>query len=152
MGEARAGGFRVAGGWSGGTGENVTSNSEIVRSITQAMARGDNLAVMGHVTRNVVWNVHAADPDAAPWFGIYEGKRGIASFLDDLASVGFTRAETTDLIAEGDTVMTVTELAFDGPNGRHVEVGEVQVWRLVDGKIASVDVFLDTAAIAAAFE
>ena len=129
----------------------MTSNSEIVRSITQAMARGDNLAVMGHVARNVVWDVHAADPDAAPWFGVYEGKRGIADFLDDLASVGFTRAETTELIAEGDTVMTVTELAFDGSNGRHVEVGEVQVWRLVDGKIASVDVYLDTAAVAAAF-
>ena len=47
--------------------------------------------------------------------------------------------------------MTVTELAFDGTNGRHVEVGEVQVWRLVEGRIASVDVYLDTAAIAAAF-
>ena len=129
----------------------MTSNSEIVRSITQAMARGDNLAVMGLVARNVVWNVHAADPGAAPWFGVYEGKRGIADFLDDLASVGFTRAETTDLIAEGDTVMTVTELAFDGSNGRHVEVGEVQVWRLGEGKVVSVDVYLDTAAIAAAF-
>ena len=129
----------------------MTSNSDIVRSTTQAMARGDNLAVMGHVARNVVWNVHAADPGAAPWFGVYEGKRGIADFLDDLASVGFTRAETTDLIAEGDTVTTVTELAFDGSNGLHVEVGEVQVWRLVDGKIVSVDVYLDTAAIAAAF-
>ena len=129
----------------------MTSNSDIVRSTTQAMARGDNLAVMGHVARNVVWNVHAADPGAAPWFGVYEGKRGIADFLDYLASVGFTRAETTDLIAEGDTVTTVTELAFDGSNGLHVEVGEVQVWRLVDGKIVSVDVYLDTAAIAAAF-
>jgi ketosteroid isomerase-like protein len=106
---------------------------------------------MGHVTRDVVWNVHAADAGAAPWFGVYQGKRGIAEFLADLASVGFTRAETTDLVAEGDTVMTVTELAFDGPNGLHVEVGEVQVWRLVDGRIASVDVYLDTAAIAAAF-
>ena len=70
----------------------MTSNSEIVRSITQAMARrGDNLAVMAHVTRDVVWNVHAAEPDAAPWFGVYQGKRGIADFLADLASVGFTR-------------------------------------------------------------
>ena len=129
----------------------MTSNSEIVRSTTQAMERGDQLAVMGHLARDLVWNVHAADPGAAPWFGVYEGKRGIADFLDDLASVGFTRAETTELIAEGDTVMTVTELAFDGSNGRHVEVGEVQVWRLVDGKIVSVDVYLDTAAIAAAF-
>ena len=115
------------------------------------MERGDNLAVMGHVARNVVWTVHAAEPDAAPWFGVYEGKRGIADFLDDLASVGFTRVETTDLVAEGDTVMTVAQLAFDGSNGRHVEFGEVQVWRLADGKIVSVDVYLDTAAIAAGF-
>jgi ketosteroid isomerase-like protein len=136
---------------SGRCGENVASNADIVRSVTQAMERGDQLAVMGHVTRDVVWNVHAADPAAAPWFGAHEGKRGVARFLDELASVGFTQAEQRGLHADGDTVVTETHLAFDGPNGTHVEVDEVQVWRLVDGRISSVDVFLDTAAVAAAF-
>jgi ketosteroid isomerase-like protein len=129
----------------------VASNAEIVRSTTQALERGDQLAVMGNLARDIVWHVHAAEPGAAPWFGVHEGKRGIAHLLDDLASVRFTRARNTAMIAEGDTVVTLAELAFDGSNGRHVEVDEVQVWRLDGGKIVSVDVFLDTAAVAAAF-
>ncbi len=129
----------------------MATNAEIVRSVTRAMEQGDPLAVMAHMTRDVVWNVHAAEPDAAPWFGVYEGKRGVAAFLDDLASVGFTEAVHTGMLADGDQVVTVTHLAFDGPNGTHVEVDEVQVWRLVDGRVATVDVFLDTAAVAAAF-
>lgn len=129
----------------------MATNSEIVRSVTRAMEQGDPLAVMAHVTRDVVWNVHAAEPDAAPWFGVWQGKRAIAGFLDALASVGFTEAAHTGMLADGDRVVTLTHLAFDGPGGRHVEVDEVQVWRLVDGRVASVDVFMDTAAVAAAF-
>ncbi len=109
------------------------------------------MAVMAHVTRDIVWNVHAARPEAAPWFGVFKGKRAIADFLAALATVGFTEAAHTGMLADGDQVVTLTHLAFDGPNGTHVEVDEVQVWRLVDGKVASVDVFLDTAAVAAAF-
>jgi ketosteroid isomerase-like protein len=115
------------------------------------MEQGDPLAVMAHLTRDVVWHVHAADPDAVPWFGVFEGKRAVAGFLDTLASIGFTEATQTGLLADGDRVVTFAHLAFDGPTGTHVEVDEVQVWRLADGRVAAVDIFLDTAAVAAAF-
>jgi ketosteroid isomerase-like protein len=129
----------------------VATNSEIVRSVTRAMEQGDPLAVFAHLARDVVWNVHAAEPDAAPWLGVFEGRRGVAKLLDALSTIGFTEAAHTGMLADGDHVVTLTHLAFDGANGTHVELDEVQVWRLVDGKVASVDVFLDTAAVAAAF-
>ena len=134
-------------------GENVATNAEIVRSVTQAMERGDDLAVMAQVTRDVVWNVHAAEPDAAPWFGVYEGKRGVADFLDDLRLGRLhRRPSTTGLMADGDTVMTVTAPGLRRTQ-RHATSRSTRsrsgAWST--GRIASVDVFLDTAAVAAAF-
>ena len=67
----------------------MTSNADIVRSATEALARGDLLAVMGMVDRNVRWAVSAADRDAAPWFGVYEGKRSLPDFFAELAELDF---------------------------------------------------------------
>jgi ketosteroid isomerase-like protein len=47
--------------------------------------------------------------------------------------------------------MTLLHVAFTAPNGRAVDMDEVQVWHLRDGKVCRVDTLLDTAAVAAAF-
>ena len=129
----------------------MTTNADIVRTVTAALERGDALAVMAHLSRDVLWTIHAADTEAAPWFGQYRGKRAVSEFLAVLASVGFTATPQTALIADGDTVVTLAHLAFDGPNGTHVECHEAQIWRLDDEQIVFVDVFLDTAAVSAGF-
>jgi ketosteroid isomerase-like protein len=129
----------------------VTSNADIVRTVTAALDRGDALAVMAHLSRDVVWTIHAEDVEAAPWFGQYRGKRAVAELLEVLATIGFTETPQTGFVADGDTVVTLAHLVFDGPNGRHVETDEAQIWHLVDGRIVTVDVLLDTAAVAAGF-
>ena len=129
----------------------MTSNADIVRSVTTALEQGDAFGVMAHLARNVVWTIHAEDTTAAPWFGVHRGKKGVMDLLAALAEVDFTSADQADLITDGDTVVTVARLIFDGPSGRHVETDEAQIWKLVDGKIVTVDVLLDTAAVAAGF-
>lgn len=129
----------------------MTSNADIVRSATEALARGDLLAVMGMVDRNVRWAVSAADRDAAPWFGVYEGKRSLPDFFAELAELDFGEFTLKALLADGDLVMTWLHVAFTSPKGRAVEMEEVQIWRLAGGKIVSVDTLLDTAAVGAAF-
>jgi len=39
------------------------------------------LRLMGLVAKDVRWAVNAADRDAAPWFGLYEGRRSLANFV-----------------------------------------------------------------------
>ncbi len=131
--------------------EIVSSNADIVRSMSDAIARGDSLAVMGLVSRDVRWAVNASDRTAAPWFGIYEGKRALMDLFEAFTSVQFTDITRKALIAEGDLVVTVQHVGFTTSNGRHVEMDEVMVWTLHDGKVTSVDVLMDTAAVAAAF-
>src|SRR5450755_4645431 len=59
----------------------VPTNADIVRTVTEALGRGDLLAVMGLVSRDVRWAVNAADREAAPWFRVYQGKRSLPDFF-----------------------------------------------------------------------
>jgi ketosteroid isomerase-like protein len=129
----------------------VTTNADIVRSALTALEAGDRLALMGLVARDVRWAVNAADRTAAPWFGVYEGKRSLVGMLDALADVTFTDITPRALLEQGDLVMTWSHVGLDGPDGVHVEMEEVMVWRVADGKVTSVDVLMDTGAVAAAF-
>jgi len=136
---------------SGGLGETVTTNVDIVRAASNAVATGDGLALMGLLSRDVQLTVGAGQPDAAPWFGVYHGKRGVLQFLEQLATIGPVEITDKALVADGDLVVAWIHIAFSGPNGRAVDMDEAHFWRLVDGKIVSIDYLVDTAAVAAAF-
>ena len=129
----------------------VTTNADIVRAASGAIVSGDALALMGYLSRDVRFTVEAADPDAAPWLGEYHGKRGVLQFLENISVIGPAEIIDRALVADGDLVVTWVHVAFTGPNGRAVEMDEAHIWRLVDGRIASLNIFLDTAAVAAAF-
>ena len=129
----------------------MPSNADIVRTVTEALGQGDLLAVMGLVAKDVRWAVNAADRDAAPWFGIYEGKRSLPDFFAELARLTFSDFTLKAMLSDGDLVITWLHVAFTSPKGRDVDMEEVQIWRLADGKVQSVDTLLDTAAVGAAF-
>lgn len=129
----------------------MPTNAEIVREISDALKRGDLLAVMGHVTKDVRWAVNVADRDAAPWFPEYVGKRSLPAFFEALSTVEFTDFTVKAVVAEGDLVITWLHVAFTTPSGKEVDTEEVQIWQLRDGKVESVDTLLDTLAVAQAF-
>jgi ketosteroid isomerase-like protein len=129
----------------------MRSNVDTVRAVTEALGRGDLLAVMGMVSKDVRWAVNAADREAAPWFGVYQGKRSLPDFFAELAKLDFTDFTLKAILSDGDLVITWLHVAFTSPLGREVDMEEVQIWRLADGKVTSVDTLLDTAAVAAAF-
>ncbi len=129
----------------------MRSNVDTVRAVTDALGRGDLLAVMGMVSKDVRWAVNATDREAAPWFGVYQGKRSLPDFFAELAKLDFTDFTLKAILSDGDLVITWLHVAFTSPLGREVDMEEVQIWQLADGKVASVDTLLDTAAVAAAF-
>jgi len=129
----------------------VPTNAEIVKTVTDALGRGDLLAVMGLVAKDVRWAVNAADREAAPWFRVYEGKRSLPDFFAELAQVTFSDFTLRAMLSDGDLVITWLHVAFTSPQGREVDMEEVQIWQLADGKVRSVDTLLDTAAVGAAF-
>ncbi|HVC66176.1 MAG TPA: nuclear transport factor 2 family protein [Acidimicrobiales bacterium] len=129
----------------------MTSNVEIVDIVSDAIAGGDALMIMGWVSRDICWTAQAADREAAPWFGVYRGKRELLDLFAAFTTVEYTEVTRKAIVAQDDLVMTWVHVAFVGPTGRDAETDEVLIWRFADGKIVSVDVLFDTAAIAAAF-
>jgi ketosteroid isomerase-like protein len=129
----------------------LSSNPDIVRTITAALGRGDLLAVMGLVSKDVRWAVNAADRDAAPWSCVYQGKRSPPDFFAELSRLTFTDFTLKAVLIDGDLPITWPHVAFTSPKGRDVGIEEVQIWQLADGKARSVDTLLDTAAVGAAF-
>jgi ketosteroid isomerase-like protein len=129
----------------------MRSNVDTVKAVTEALGRGDLLAVMGMVSKDVRWAVNATDREGAPWFGVYQGKRSLPDFFAQLAELTFTDFTLKAILSDGDLVMTWLHVAFTSPLGREVDMEEVQIWQLAEGKVTSVDTLLDTAAVAAAF-
>lgn len=133
------------------SGETVKTNADIVLAASAAVVRGDALALMGYLASDIRWEVHAGDPGAAPWFGVYRGKREVLQFLEDIAAIGPVEITDRALVAEGDLVVTWAHVKFRGPSGREAGIDEARFWHLVDGRIDTLDILLDTAAVAAAF-
>lgn len=129
----------------------MPSNADIVKTVTEALGRGDLMVVMGLVAKDVHWAVNAADREAAPWFGVYEGRRSLPDFFAELAKLNFSDFTLKAMLSDGDLVITWLHVAFTSPKGRDVDMEEVQIWQLADGKVRRVDTLLDTAAVAAAF-
>lgn len=129
----------------------MPSNADIVRSVTNALGRGDLLAVMGLVSADVRWAVNATDREAAPWFRVYQGRRSLPDFFAELSKLSFSDFTLKAVLADADLVITWLHVAFTSPKGRSVDMEEVQIWRVADGKVRSVDTLLDTAAVGAAF-
>jgi ketosteroid isomerase-like protein len=129
----------------------MPSSAEIVQAAAQALEEGDLLRLMGLVAKDVRWAVNAADRDAAPWFGLYEGRRSLANFVAAVSQVDFTDITLKASLSEGGLVMNWLRVAFTSPKGRQVDMEEVQIWQVADGKVQSVDILFDTAAVAAAF-
>ena len=59
-------------------------------------------------------------------------------FFDALGTVEFTSTHRTAMVADGDLVITWLHVAFTSPKGRDVDMEEVQIWQLADGKVQSV--------------
>jgi len=131
--------------------DSGTSNVDVVLAVSDALERGDALALMGHVSRDIVWTNGSPDSDAVPWFGVYRGKAALLDLFAALATATFTGVTRRAVAADGDVVMVWLDVELTAPTGRTVRMEEVQVFELAGGRITGVHVLSDTAALAAAF-
>ena len=126
--------------------------AEVVRTIQEALGRGDIMAPMAHLAKDVRWAVACADRQAAPFFGEYSGRSGVLAFMQAMDVVKMTDFAIKAVIGQGDLVAVWLHMAFTAPSGKEVDMDETQIWRFnPEGKVVSVDLFPDTQAVAAAF-
>ena len=127
--------------------ESLTTSDPAVTVVRKAYAALD--------AHDVAAMVALADPavtvdqsDTLPWGGHHVGHDGLVSFVTAVAAHLRSTVEVVDLFDAGDRVVQVGRTRGHAvATGRAFDAGEVHVWRVADGRITGLTVYVDTAAL-----
>jgi ketosteroid isomerase-like protein len=111
------------------------NNIELVKKGYEAFSAGDVDAVMSLFDDNIEW----VQPGDSAISGTYHGKAELGEYFSRLAEKSVT-VKLNRLIADGDTVVALTEVAVGDERGQ-----DADVFTLRDGKTVRVQVHTDTA-------
>jgi hypothetical protein len=130
---------------------SAEENTRLAQSAYEAFGRGDLAALADVMADDIEW-VNPGDPDDIPTAGTFKGKEAVLGWFRSLAStVDFTTFEPREFIAQNDKVVSLVYAeATARDTGRAFVNHEAHVWTFRDGKLARFQIYLDTAASAAA--
>jgi uncharacterized protein len=130
---------------------SADENTRIAQSAYEAFGRGDMAALAEVMADDIEW-VSPGDPDTDPNAGTFKGKEAVLGWFGGLAStLDFTTFEPREFIAQNDMVVSLVYAeATARKTGRAFVNHEAHAWTFRDGKLARFQIFLDTAASAAA--
>lgn len=110
-------------------------NKELVKKGYAAFAAGDVQAVMDLFDDDIEWT----QPGQSAISGTFHGKAEVMEFMGRLAEKAPT-VTVKRLIAEGDTVVAITDITVDGETSEDADVLTIR-----DGKTIRMEVHGDTA-------
>jgi uncharacterized protein len=111
------------------------TNIELIKKGYEAFSAGDVDTVMSLFDDNIEW----VQPGDSAISGTYHGKAELGKYLSRLAEKSVT-VKLNRLLADGDTVVALTEVAVGNERGQ-----DADVFTLRDGKTVRVQVHTDTA-------
>jgi uncharacterized protein len=118
-------------------------NSEFVKGIYGAFARGDVPAVLGAFAEDIEW----FEAEGMPYGGLHRGRDAVAQNVfgpisSDVEGFAITPEE---VIGSGATVAAVVRYTGTGKEtGKALDVPVVHVWDIRDGQLARFRQFIDT--------
>ena len=110
-------------------------NKELIKKGYDAFAAGDVQTVMDLFDDDVEW----VQPGASEVSGTFHGKSEVMEYMGRLAERSLT-VTLKRMIAEGDTVVAITEVTVDGETGEDADVFTIR-----DGKTVRAEMHGDTA-------
>lgn len=110
-------------------------NKEAIKRGYEAFANGDIDTVISLFDDDVEW----VQPGDSAISGTFHGKTEVTEHFMRMAEKGLT-VKLNQLIAEGDTVVAITEVSAGGETGE-----DADVFTMRDGKTVSVRIHGDTA-------
>jgi ketosteroid isomerase-like protein len=131
---------------------SAEENTGLTQSAYAAFGRGDLAAFAEMMADDIEW-VEPGEPEDSPNAGTFHGKEAVLNWFAGLAStIDTTTFEPREFIAQNDKVVCLvyTEGTVRA-TGRPLVNNEAHVWTFRDGKIARVQIYLDTAAVAVGF-
>ena len=116
-------------------------NKELIKKGYAAFSSGDVETVMDLFDDDIVW----VQPGKSVISGTYRGKAEVMELFGELAEKRLT-VKVNGLVAEGDTVVALTEVSVGGETGQDAEVFTVR-----DGKTVRAQEHGDTAMLERVF-
>ena len=116
-------------------------NKELIKKGYDAFSAGDVEAVMALFADDVEW----IQPGDSAVSGTYHGKTEVMEYMGRLAEKSVT-VKLIRLVAEGDTVVAITEVTAGGETGEDADVFTIR-----DGKTVRAEMHGDTALLERVF-
>ncbi len=111
-------------------------NAALARRIFEAFARRDGASVVAALDDDVVWRVGGASPVA----GEYRGRREVIGFLrmTTEATAGTYRSELRYALADDERAVVVYDARGSRPDGREIDIEQILLCRVRDGRFVEV--------------
>ncbi|HEV3310774.1 MAG TPA: nuclear transport factor 2 family protein, partial [Chloroflexota bacterium] len=123
----------------------MTSNVAVIRAFNEAE---DVPAMLDLLDSDVEWRV----PESLPWGGNFHGHDGFQRFWalvsDQLAE---THREKQQYLDAGDQVIVLLQSVGRPKGGTEYQEPEVDICEIRNGKIVSVDIYIDSAMVLRSF-
>ena len=110
-------------------------NKELIKKGYEAFAAGDVETVMSLFDDDVEW----VQPGESVVSGTFHGKTEVMEYMGRLAEKSLT-VKLKRMIADGDTVVAITDVTVDGETGEDADVFTIR-----DGKTVRAEMHGDTA-------
>ena len=110
-------------------------NKELIKKGYEAFAAGDVETVMSLFDDDVEW----VQPGQSAVSGTFHGKTEVMEYMGRLAEKSLT-VKLKRMIADGDTVVAITDVTVDGETGEDADVFTIR-----DGKTVRAEMHGDTA-------
>ena len=126
-------------------------NTDTIKAMYAAFARGDVQAILGQLTDDVEWRFDG--PSTIPFAGVRRGPAEVVGFFQALATTQENMVLTTHhFVAQGDHVATIGRYAATvKATGRRFDEAVSHFFTFRDGKVAKFADFGDTASIVDAY-
>jgi ketosteroid isomerase-like protein len=131
-------------------------NGETKRAIVEKayadFGRGDIPAILASLAPDVEW--HDSGAPYVPYAGTYRGHRGVGQFFSKMGeAIEMLELEPRGYVEQGDKVVAWGRFkARSRSTERVYETDWAMVWSFAGDKVARFQAYVDTAAVAAAFQ
>ncbi|MRH86764.1 DUF4440 domain-containing protein [Nocardia sp. SYP-A9097] len=126
---------------------NTESAIDVVRRVYAALAAGD-VEALAELTDP---DVEIFQSERLPYGGFHQGLTGLQAFLGGVRTALDSEIEVGPLFVAGDRVVQIGRSRGTArATGASFDVPEVQVWKVYNGRILGLTVYLDDSALVTA--
>lgn len=125
----------------------MSEQTDVIRQVYSALSRGDRDALAALTDPEVV----ITQTEALPYGGRFVGREGLRAFVTGVFTALDSSVEVSSIFEAGEKVVQVGRTRGTARGtGERFDSPEVHIWGVRDGRVISLEAYVDTDAVLAA--